>query len=88
MCSGGPVKSELRRAIGRYNWSVDEALLGNKLYHTSTELKPVPRLIALHPSIDLSKTRDWHDLKLLLQVCSRSGAWQRAWTIACPVQSV
>jgi hypothetical protein len=33
----------------------------------------VPRLIALHPSIDLSKTRDWHDLKLVLQVGRAQG---------------
>ena len=61
--------------MGRYNWTVDEALLGSKLYHTSSELRPVPRLIALHPSIDLSKTRDWHDLKLVLQVSG--GRWRR-----------
>ncbi len=59
--------------MGQYNWTVDEALKQDLLYHTSSELRPVPRMLALHPSIDLSKTRDWHDLKLVLQVWRRLG---------------
>ncbi|GFH25918.1 hypothetical protein HaLaN_23964, partial [Haematococcus lacustris] len=61
------LKAGPRKLVGRFNWALSEAIF-KKLQNRSpySSHRPVTRVLALSPDLDLGYTRSWTELAHIL----------------------